>query len=222
MDRYLKDTCQIFSGIPVGQNDFVDDGDVKVFQANSLHRFGADVYGDEEPIIDPPSTSYSLPIREASLKKIKDKKFIEGGDVLFKARAGSLDQIEAYMPFPKEHFHDGKEDKPYIATNSFIILRPFSEIIPDYLEWALNQFKEQLSQFIQATTVLTINIKQLELMIIPVPSLKKQEAIVEAYIEIEKAKAINDARYYLETERLKQLAKNMNKEKTKNGRTNKT
>jgi restriction endonuclease S subunit len=76
------------------------------------------------------------------------------------------------------------DDKRYIATSSFFILTISSnKVIPEYLHWYLSQetTKQQIESFSSGSVVKTFSKKNLSSTPILIPSLEKQQEIVNFY-----------------------------------------
>ena len=211
----IKELAKLQSGLPLGSRNFVEEGDAWVIQGNSIIRADAVVRGHEGiDFVDPALDSIVLSrgpsdgLRQAEIPNLSDEKIIQPGDVLFRARHAVLENLKAYVPFEKEGLHLSA-GKPHVITNTLIKLRPNSKVLPRYLAWAINNFRSELqlqSSRSGAASIVTINIKQLAEVSLPIPDLKVQDTILAAFEEIEKTKAIAEATNYAANELLCGLA----------------
>lgn len=210
--KHIKDICDLYSGFPLSNKDFVENGNVKVILGGDISRYPAQISGDDENfVIEASDVGINLMLKEANIPKLSMEKTIKAGDLILRSRAFSIDKIEAFSPFPKKSSIIG--DKPYIISNVFILLRPKIKILSQYLEWAINNFQNDLHQNVsKGATLVTININQLKEVVIPIPSLKIQENTLSAFFEVEKSRAIAEAKEFVEIEMLRGIVKKHSKE----------
>lgn len=210
----IKEVATLQSGFPLGSKQFVEDGNAWVLQGGSISRVDAQIQGfDKFEGIEPAEDAIILSrgpndmLRQANIPKLTPEKTVQVGDVLFRARTPNFEQLKAYVLFPTEDsFFCGK---PHVITNTFIKMRPKKVVLPRYLAWAINNFRSGLhlnSSRSGAASIVTVSIKQLAEVELPIPDLKTQKIILSASEEIEKAKAIADASNYAANELLCGLA----------------
>src|SRR5690606_630355 len=76
------------------------------------------------------------------------------------------------------------EVSPAVASSMFMVLRDIdnSKVLPDFVTWYINHPNTQsyLSASAKGTSIQSINKKTIENIEIPLPSIKKQQTIVEA------------------------------------------
>jgi len=199
----IKDLAALQSGLPLGSRDFVDDGNAWVLQGNSITRLpvvvnraaeGEFIKSARDSVVSYKGQKDKL--RQVKVMKSLDEKAIQKNDVLFRARGGLFESLKAYLPFDQQdtNISDGK---PYVINNTLINLRPNSNVIPRYLAWAINNFRSEL--FLQssrsgAAALMTVSIKQLAEVSLPVPTYKVQETILATFDDIEKSRAIAEAK----------------------------
>ena len=105
-----------------------------------------------------------------------------------------------------------KDDgQKYVATSSFYILSLFSKIvIPDYLLWFLNQekTKNQIRSYLSGSGAQTYTKKSLGGVDVPIPTLEKQNEIVDFFtiindekLTIEQLKTNTEAIYQLQSKK---------------------
>jgi restriction endonuclease S subunit len=105
-----------------------------------------------------------------------------------------------------------KDDgQKYVATSSFYVLSLFTEIIiPDYLLWFLNQEKTKnlIRSYLSGSGAQTYTKKSLGCLDIPIPTLEKQNEIVDFFtiineekLTIEQLRANTEAIYQLQSKK---------------------
>ena len=148
-------------------------------------------------------------LRQASIPKLTDEKIVQPNDILFRARSPNFDKLNAYVPFSKGGSSNLINGKPHIITNTFILLRPNGRVLPHYLAWSINNHRNMsriISNRSGAASILTISIKQLAEVVLPVPDLKIQRTILAASENDEELRAIEKASHYITNELLCELA----------------
>lgn len=208
----IKEICDLFSGFPLSSKDFVENGNACAIQSGSISRSPAQVVGDDKmEEIQPSSIDFIIgdelrEARQVNICNLKMKKTIYADDIIFRARASSIDQLMAYTQFLSKDY----QKTPHIVSNAFIVLRPKEGILPSYIEWAINNFRNGLyahSSKSGTASLHTVSLKQLGDIVLPMPSMKVQKQILEASKEIENIQAILTALDYSMNELLCGLAR---------------
>lgn len=199
----IKDICDLYSGFPLSNKDFVENGNAKVILGGDISRYPAQIAGDDENfVIQASEVGINLTLKEAYIPNLSIEKTIKASDLIFRSRGFSMHKLEAFTLFSNSN--SLSIDKPYIISNVFILMRPKIKILPQYLEWAINNFRSDLNQNIsKGATLFTISINQLKEVLIPIPSFKTQQKTLLAFNEIEKSRAIAEAKENVEIEMLK-------------------
>lgn len=99
------------------------------------------------------------------------KHLLKGGDVLLAAKGPR--NFAALVP---------PDCPPAVASTTFFVISPRAEqVLPEYLLWALNSPSAQakLRHGAKGSSIVSISKEILSKVTIPVPSLKKQRAILE-------------------------------------------
>lgn len=108
-------------------------------------------------------------LKNANIKK----HFLNYGDVLVAAKGSD------YFAFTYKN-----EVTPAVASSMFMVLRNIdtSKVVPDFVTWFINHPNTQsyLSAAAKGTSIQSINKKTIETMEIPLPTIKKQQLIIDA------------------------------------------
>jgi hypothetical protein len=161
MKRKLADLAVIKAGHPLrGKIEEIKDGTARVLQIRDLDEFGR-------------VKNWNSVVR-TELAGRKRPEWLERGDILFAARglrnfAGCINDIpESTVCGP--HFFQ-------------IHVRNRHQVLPEYLAWALNQqpIQKYFKQSAEGTLQLSIRRAVLEDTEIAIPTLAKQELIVDLY-----------------------------------------
>ncbi|WP_299819459.1 restriction endonuclease subunit S [uncultured Pontibacter sp.] len=102
-----------------------------------------------------------------------DKHLLQEGDVLFVAKGAGNSAVVYSSAFG-----------PAIASSTFLILKPMKTnngvLLPDYLAWYLNHSTTQayLKSQAKGSSMLSISKKTLEELEVPVPSLQRQQQVL--------------------------------------------
>lgn len=110
------------------------------------------------------------------------KHLLTPGEVLFSAK-GSRNLAIVFL----------NEYHPSVASSSFLILSPdFAKVMPEYICWYLNtpEIQMQLKKEALGTSIQSISKAVLEELYIPIPSLVKQQKIIELHELSVKAKSL--------------------------------
>ena len=171
----LKSVCDMFTGIPVSPKQFEAGGAIKVV---SIKDTDADFNLDIENL------------GRADLNVNADKLLCDG-DVLVKARSHDFSAITL-----ARRYSAPTRSGEVIAGPSFIVMRPHGQISGTgqvdsaYLAWIMNNMKVEISKLVSGSAILQLNIKTLEGLEIPVPSMDEQEKIIAAQDELDAARKI--------------------------------
>ncbi len=171
--KTIAEISEIISGHSF-RGPIVEDmyGSVAILQASNIGGQSLDIGTDHLKSIS------TMPPRAVSI--------LQEGDVVLVARSSALSGMKAAV-FKGYH-------KPVIATSSVTIIRPrpLSTVLPEYLVLYVNSQLGQsaLSAYARGSTIQTILKRDLEAVRIPLPSLEKQENIVQLYINIQKQERI--------------------------------
>lgn len=137
---------------------------------------------------------HSVPLPDLLAEGISEKHLLKEGDVLFAAK-GTKNFAAV--------FENHKE--PSVASTSFFVIRPTDKkLLPQYLAWVLNSHTTQTLLKSQAigTSIPSISKQVLENLEIAVPSIEKQNAILQITKLRNKEKSL---RQKIETLREKQI-----------------
>ena len=154
----LHDLATVSAGHPVrGAVDDLNGGDILMLQMRDVDaERGID--WNTAVTIDPPG------------KRSPD--FLAAGDVIFTSRGVRNQAVAvAYLPGPA-----------ICAPNLFVIrLRAPNKCLPEYMAWFMNQRPAQsyFQRSATGTNILNIRREVVEQLLIPVPSLARQQAIIE-------------------------------------------
>ncbi|GEO04473.1 hypothetical protein AAE02nite_21370 [Adhaeribacter aerolatus] len=155
MEFSVKDVVSVHSGLYAKPNI---SGNAIYLQANMFNDFG-DLYEGITPNVTIDTSVY--------------KHLLIEGDVIFAAKG-------VYNFAIKYNSDIG----PAVASSTFLVLRPNRQnLLPQYLVWFLNHpiSQDYLKSQAKGSSILSISKKILEKMIIPVPSLEKQQQILEVH-----------------------------------------
>jgi restriction endonuclease S subunit len=100
-----------------------------------------------------------------------DKHILDKGDILFAAKGREFFAV----------VYDGAY-APAVASTTFLVLQVKAKyIVPEYVAWFLNHAKSQtlLWNLARGTAISSITISTLEQLEIPIPTLSKQNSILE-------------------------------------------
>ena len=100
-----------------------------------------------------------------------EKFVLSDGDIVFRGRAGTAAALVA------------QSDMPLMVASPLVIIRiNKKQTLPGYLTWYLNSQKaaRYFNRSSQGTLIKAVGIKELAQLRIPIPSLAKQERIIEA------------------------------------------
>lgn len=114
----------------------------------------------------------STDLKRYDLKKLSDRYFVQGGEVVFRSRGQPNTAAAIPDPLPE----------PVVVIVPLVIVRPVKGcILPQYLAWAINQpdAQRQLGTEAQGTNLRMIPMAVLENLEIAVPDLPTQKRIVE-------------------------------------------
>ncbi|MGI9526699.1 MAG: restriction endonuclease subunit S [Weeksellaceae bacterium] len=157
MKKQLKDICRIQPGIHIKSSEFEKGGKSIFIKLNDVPLGNVNTY------------KFTFTNFE-----VDDRFIIKEEDILFSTRI----KFQAYhLPQHTKH--------PYIASSSFVILRPFYEIIlKDYLIWYLNL--PNISNIIHkqnasGANMPFISIKNLKQLDVDLPPLNVQKEIVKIH-----------------------------------------
>lgn len=151
----LKELAEIISGINYKQEHISEKSETVLLQVKDFDKDG------------------NLCDETCNIKttSVQERHLLQNNDILFAAK-GSRHYSVVY----KNQF--GKA----AATSSFFIIRNKSEkILPDYISWYINQKPAQEYFRMQGgnTFLSSVNKRQLENLIVPVPSIETQNIIIK-------------------------------------------
>lgn len=153
----LKDICKIQAGMHIKSSEYTEEGDAFFVSFRDFNEEG--YFLETSP--------------KVFSNEIKEKYFVEHEDVLFSTR----------MKF--NAFQLPKSEYKYIASNTFVIIKPYTNsILPEYLWWFLNHPNTQrkLNFIAKGNTALPfISVKSLYELDVPVPNIQKQKQIIDYY-----------------------------------------
>lgn len=106
----------------------------------------------------------------SSKSRLKDHQFTREGDILMRL-------TEPHTAVLVEHKQSGA-----LVPSHFVILRVISDgVLPGYIAWYLNsaEVKSELKRAQHGSRIATTNKKVLQALPVPLPSLKKQQALLK-------------------------------------------
>ena len=169
--RKISECCELFTGFPLSTKDFAEDGDKEVIQLRDVDKDGIVIFG----------------LKRTNIPVSNESKYVREGDVLFKSRGHKLEAL-ALVHNPEKA----------IVTNGFIVLRPYPDVLPRYLSWALNNVNfDRVTQ--QTHMIRSVSVRDLRDLQIPIPEMARQKKIIEISDEIEKGKELA-AHYFYDAE----------------------
>ena len=157
MLNLIKNVAEIFSGHTFREKiETVKGGDCAAIQLKDIDK------------------SYSSILNTAHLVKgagIMPRQFLKRGDILFVAKGANNFAISFTGNYKA------------VASSVFFVIRPEKKILPEFLCWYMNQEKAQgyLHTGKEGSMITNINKLTLENMEVELPSIKKQQAIVEMH-----------------------------------------
>ncbi len=154
MKKALKDLAHITSGLHFrGKVESDTAGNVALIQIKDL---------DEDFVLHPEA------LERVHLEK-PEPYLVRQGDVLFVARGSRLGAAEIKEPLENT-----------VATGSFFLLRPRDAVLPAFLAWSFNapHVQNELRRAGQGTGLLLVRRADLEPLVLDVPPLDTQRAIV--------------------------------------------
>jgi restriction endonuclease S subunit len=159
MSRALSDISALFTGLTIrNRSEISDAGPVRLVQPRSI------VAG---PRIDLANTDTIEDRVQTGRQRLID------GDLVLRTR-GSRFEAARFV----------SDGVPTVASAPLIVLRPSPErVSPEYLQWLLNESPEvrrAMGHSMRGSTVQALNIEDLSKIEVPLPSLERQQAIVEA------------------------------------------
>lgn len=173
--RKISECCDLFTGFPLSSRDFAEAGDSAVVQLR-------DVSKEHFKLAE---------LKRTDMAISNPDKFLQKGDVLFKARGQFL---EAY-PL-------GHQPTRTIVTNGFIVLRPSLEVLPRYLAWVLNNMNfDRVAQ--QTHVIRSVSIRDLRDLEVPLPDVAAQQKTIEVSDEIAAGKQLAVEYFYAAEEYLR-------------------
>lgn len=150
----LKDICKIQAGIHIKSSEYTEEGDAFFVSFRDFNEEGC--FLETSP--------------KVFSNEIKEKYFVEREDILFSTRV----KFNAFQ-LPKSEYK-------YIASNTFVIIKPYADsILPEYLWWFLNHPNTQrkLNFIAEGNTVLPfISVKSLYELEVAIPNIQKQKQII--------------------------------------------
>lgn len=162
----LKDICNIQAGIHIKSSEYTEKGDTFFVSFRDFDADGRFLETSPKVFAD----------------VVKEKYFIEQEDILFSTRV----KFNAFQLPKSEH--------KYIASNTFVIIKPYAnQILPAFLWWFLNYPSTQRKLNFMAegsATLPFISVKSLYELEISVPSIEKQKQIITIHQLWEKEKKI--------------------------------
>lgn len=153
--KTISQVARVFSGFSFrGKVKHLPEGDLTVVQLKDLEADYSEIGSD---------------LTRVDSKDIKDKYYLQKGDVLFVSKGANNKALVYNLDLPLA-----------TASSSFFILRSDREVLePGYLVWFLNSpsVQHDLKQNLTGTYTLNLNRSALEQLEITLPPLQQQQKI---------------------------------------------